>query len=52
MMREALAKLGVGYGTVRMRLAAGERKTSTYQAESGRDPIDHSRIIGTKGTYQ
>jgi transposase len=31
-LRNIAEKLGVGYGTVRMRLAAGERKTSRPRA--------------------
>jgi DNA invertase Pin-like site-specific DNA recombinase len=31
-LRNIAEQLGVGYGTVRMRLAAGERKTSTSRA--------------------
>jgi transposase len=31
-LRNIAEKLGVGYGTVRMRLAAGERKTSRPKA--------------------
>jgi DNA invertase Pin-like site-specific DNA recombinase len=34
-LREIAAKLGVGYGTVRVRLAAGERKTSRPRTAAG-----------------